>query len=125
MIKKGLLIAGFAGIALLAGTATVNAKTTAPAKESRKVQWESVRNRWPAEQVSGKIGMVDPQKDLVIVRDSHGVPFDFIVNGSTKIDAQNQQITLSDLASRKDLTASVRFIPERKGDVAKSITVQQ
>ena len=115
MSKKILVFAGVT--AMILGATAIQAKTTSPKQTGR--------NRWPTEEITGKIGMVDPAKDLVVVRDSTGVPFDLIVNNSTRIEAGTTRLTLSDLASRKDVTASVRLIPERRGDVAESIQLNR
>ena len=69
--------------------------------------------------------MVLPKKGLVVVRDSQGVPYDFEVGHSTRIVAGNEPLKLADLASRTSSSVSIRFIPERKGDVAESIKLAQ
>ncbi len=64
---------------------------------------------------------VDPQKRIVVVKDSSGVPFDMVVNRSTRIKAGDRELRLGDLSSDVNKKASVRFVPERHGDVAESI----
>lgn len=80
------------------------------------------RSAWPAETVSGTITMVDPGLKTVVVKTSDGVPFDIVVTGKTQIEGGHQKVTLQDL-QKQDLnkSVSVRFVPERRGDVARSI----
>ncbi len=65
--------------------------------------------------------MVDPKMDLVVVRDYSGVPFDFKVAPSTRIDAGAKREELSQLAPQQSV--SIRFVPEARGDIARSIQV--
>jgi hypothetical protein len=81
----------------------------------------SHRDRWPAENLSGRIAAVYPAKDLVIVKDPSGTTFDLIVSPGTRIRAGTEKLTLTDLASKTNGQVSVRYVPERKGDVAASI----
>jgi hypothetical protein len=75
--------------------------------------------RWPAENLKGTVSMVDPKMDLVVVRDSHGVPFDFRVKRSTRIDMGAKRAQLSQLAPKQSV--SVHFVPGGRGDIAQSI----
>jgi len=79
---------------------------------------------WAPQTLSGKIMMVDPAARLVVVQDSSGTPFDLMVTPRTRIEQGSRQLTLKDLAGDTNQGASVRFIPERKGDVARSIDMQ-
>ena len=65
--------------------------------------------------------MVDPAQHLVVVQDSSGIPFDMVVTGSTQIRSGNQKLTFGDLTSDINKNVSLHFIPERRGDVARSI----
>ena len=82
-----------------------------------------VLTRWAPKELKGTISMVDPQQDLVVVRDSSGVPFDFRVQRSTHIVQGRQSVGLSQLAQNE--TVDVRFIPEARGDIARQIHVQR
>ena len=73
--------------------------------------------------LSGKIIMVDTAKRIVVVRDANGVPIDMIVTPSTRIKSGEQRLKVTDLASETNQSASVKFVPERLGDVAQSIRV--
>ncbi len=79
--------------------------------------------RWPAEQISGTLSMVDINNNLLIVRDSSGTPFDFKITPSTRIDAGARREPLSQLSANDPV--SIRFIRESTGDVARSIDVRK
>ena len=80
-----------------------------------------VRGNWPSEVLSGKITNVDPDRKLVVVQTPDGVPFDMYVTGKTLIKSGDQTIALKDLTRDRNQGVSVKFIPERRGDVAESI----
>ena len=67
--------------------------------------------------------MVDPNMDLVVVRDSSGVPFDLTVSRSTKIDQGSQREELSQLMPNESV--SVHYVPEARGDIARTIQVNR
>lgn len=106
--------------ALFAATKT----TTAPNQATTAGQpAQPQAQRWPAENLKGTVSMVDPNMDLIVVRDSSGVPFDFKIAQTTRIDAGQQREHLSQLAPQQSVT--VRFVPESKGDIARTIEVGQ
>jgi hypothetical protein len=102
-------------LACAALTATAGTTSKAPAH----------RNQWPAENLSGQIDMVDPAHNLVIMKDSSGTTFDFVVIHGTRIMQNGAKLNLADLASRTNQPITVHFIPERKGDVAATIKLSQ
>jgi len=81
------------------------------------------RSVWPAETLSGKVMMVDPAQHLLVMKGPSGVPFDMTVTGSTSVRADGQRTTLSNLSSDVNQNVTVRFVPERAGDVARSVRV--
>lgn len=83
-----------------------------------------VRDRWPAENLSGKIDMVEPGKNKLFVDALNGTTFDFVVTRATKIEDGSQRLTLAQLAAKNKGQVTVHYVPERKGDVASSIEVQ-
>jgi hypothetical protein len=83
----------------------------------------AVSNAWPAETLSGKIIMVNPAQNLVVVQTPDGVPFDMDVTANTRIKAGDRPIALKDLTQDVNKPVSVRFVPERRGDVARSIKI--
>lgn len=103
--------------ALFAATKSTSAQATASTEHQNTVQ------RWPAETLKGTVSMVDPKMDLVVVRDSSGVPFDFKIARSTRIDQGAKREELSQLTPKESV--SVHFVPEAKGDVARMIQIGQ
>jgi hypothetical protein len=103
------------GPALWAATKT----TSAPAN----AEHHATMKRWGAEDLKGTISMVDPKMNLVVVRDSAGVPFDIKVARSTRIDAGAKREELSQLAPKQSV--SIHFVPEGRGDIAQKIRVNQ
>jgi hypothetical protein len=80
-----------------------------------------VRSVWPAETLSGSIVRYIPAKDLLIVKGPDGVPFDMVVNRATRVETGNQRVMLNQLSQKNGVNVSVRFVPERSGDVARTI----
>lgn len=78
---------------------------------------------WPAENLTGTIESVDPVQHLVIVK-ADGVPYDMVIGQSTRIKSGDQNLKLGDLSSDVNKSVSVRFVPEARGDVARSIQLQ-
>ena len=124
MSRTIVALCGSIAIGAFVGT-VAEAKTTASTKQTEKAQKEAIHSPWPAESLSGRIAMVDPQKRLLVVKDSSGVPFDFIVGRSTRIDSGKGRMKLPELASLQNDSVSIRYVPERKGDVAESIKLSQ
>jgi len=117
--------AGVAACAvLLAIAAPVSAKTaTTTDRSATATASRGAREAWPAETLSGTIMAVDPAQDLVIVKGADGVPFDMDVKASTRIRSGDHQLTLKDLASDQKKNVTVHFVPERAGDIARTIQV--
>jgi hypothetical protein len=79
---------------------------------------------WAPETLTGRIMMVKPAENLVVVKGPDGVPFDLMVTPSTVIRANGQRQTLKDLRADMNDGVSVRFTPEGRGDIAHSIHVK-
>lgn len=75
----------------------------------------------PAETLSGTIMMVEVQKKLLIVKASSGVPYNFVVTPATRITAGKERLKLADLSARTDKAVTVRFVPTRQGNLARSV----
>jgi hypothetical protein len=103
--------------AVLCAPALWAAKKTTPASAEHHAATE----RWAAQNLKGSVSMVDPKMDLVVVRDSAGVPFDIKITPSTRIEAGATREQLSQLAPNQSV--SVHFVPEGRGDVARTIQV--
>jgi len=93
------------------------------ASTTKKATTSATSTRWQAQDLKGTISMVDPQQDLVVVRDSSGVPFDIRVRRSTHIDKGQTPVKLSELT--KNQSVDIRYIPETRGDMARQIEVQR
>ena len=78
---------------------------------------------WPAETLSGKITIVNATDKLVVIQTKDGTPFDLMVTKRTHIGSGGQPLTLMDLSNDVNRTVSVRFVPEARGDVARSISL--
>jgi hypothetical protein len=111
--------------AALFAICSANAAVSKPTLPNKTVHTQALRSQWPPETLSGKIATVDFAKNRVVVRDTAGTPFDFVVGPSTRIKVGSAHVKLSDVASKINDTVSVRYIPERKGDIAKSIEISQ
>ena len=114
------LLAGAACALLLA--VSLPAAGTPAATHNQKAP-TAERTEWPAETLSGTIMMVNPIDHLVVVKTAGGVPFDMVVTPHTKIESGAQSVTLQDLSSDINKSVSVRFRPEGRGDVARTIQI--
>jgi hypothetical protein len=106
--------------------ATVGAAADKPAANSHRVEAteaKPLREAWPTETLSGKIMMVDAAKKLVIVTTPDGVPFDMQVTPRTHILLGGQKLTFENLNQDLQKRVSIHFVPERAGDIARSIQV--
>ena len=83
----------------------------------------ATRTAWPAETLSGKIEMVDPARKLVVVQTAGGIPFDMLLTAGTRIRSGGRSIGLDDLSADTNRNVSVRFRPEHRGDVARSMRI--
>ncbi len=114
-MQRMLLTAGLSAI--------VCASMALGASTSKTVVHHTVPVRWQAQELKGTISMVDPQQDLLVVRDSSGTPFDIQVQRSTRIRNGLSPATLSQLS--KNESVSIRYIPEARGDIARQIQLQR
>ncbi len=122
MIKTHFHALGIAACAFLL-TLPVTAAEKQPAKTPAKAtaSVKAARSAWPAETLSATIMNVDPAQRLLIVKGPDGTPFDMVVTASTRIESGSHRLKLDDLQTDANKTVSVRFVPERAGDVARSI----
>lgn len=81
--------------------------------------------RWPAENLSGQIDMVLPAQHLVVVKDSTGTTYDFVVTHGTQIEDNGSHTRLPDLESKVNAPVTVHFVPESTGDIARTIRLGQ
>jgi hypothetical protein len=57
------------------------------------------------------------------VDDSSGVPFDLTITPRTHIESGDRALSFQDLSQYQDKSVSIKFVPERRGDVAQSIRI--
>ncbi len=76
-----------------------------------------------AETISGTISIVDKDKKLVVLTGSGGVPYNFKITRSTRIQIAGKKAKLDDLAGQTNKQASVKFLPLRTGNAAQSVEV--
>jgi len=96
---------------------------TATVTAAEKSKATAERTAWPPETLAGQIMMVVPAKNLVIVKGPDGVPFDMRVTPATHIESGNHTIALKDLNQDAQKSVTVRYVPERAGDIARTIKV--
>lgn len=107
---------------LLAVTAIAGETAKAPAAKAAAAKAAGTA-AWPSETLSGKIAMVDTAAKVLVIKGSDGVPFDMHLTSSTRISSGGHRLTLNDLNRDKQKNVTVRFVPERNGDIARSIQV--
>jgi hypothetical protein len=100
------------------GTAKTPAKSTI--KTSTK---ETGHNLASAEDLSGTITSVDPSDKEVTVTGSNGVPYDFDLTHSTRVELSNKPIATTELASESHRQATIHFVPTSQGNMARSIQI--
>jgi hypothetical protein len=83
----------------------------------------AARTAWPAETLSGRIMSVDPTNNIVVVKTSDGIPFDFDLTRHTSIKSGDHSVAMKDLSADVNKNVSVTFKPEQRGDVAESMRI--
>lgn len=129
------LLALLGGASLFAKSA---AQDTSPAQESstakpsktshhaRKAGTENLTAKYAAgvQSLSGTVAMVEAQQKVVVVTDSNGTPFNFMVGKGTKIEVNGKKGTLDDLGGQSNQQVSVKYRDRLdKGLTAVSIEV--
>ncbi len=117
------LLLMFVGIsAVLAQEAKQSQKTPAATEQATPAKAPRAVLGAP-ETISGTIMMVVPEKDMLIITDSSGIPFNFLVDRQTRITLNGRRTKLAGLTSEINKSASVHFVPVRSGDIARSVVV--
>ncbi|MGH9352119.1 MAG: hypothetical protein ACRD2G_08175 [Terriglobia bacterium] len=128
------LLALLGGASLFAKSAaqdTSPAQTPAKASKTshhhaRKAGAENLTAKYAAgvQSLSGTVSMVEAQQKVVVVTDSNGTPFNFMVGKGTKIEVSGKKGTLDDLSSQTSQQVSVKYRDRLdKGLTAVSIEV--
>jgi hypothetical protein len=81
------------------------------------------KNLWPAETLSGKIELVEPGQRVVVVESADKVPYDIVITPRTRIMMGDHALTLKDLAQYRNKDVTVRFVPEGRGDMGRTINI--
>jgi hypothetical protein len=76
-----------------------------------------------AESISGKIQMVIPDQNLVVLSGPNGVPYDLKITPRTVIVVGEKRGTIESLGDQIGKTASVGFVPQRDGNYADRVEV--
>jgi hypothetical protein len=120
LFLRGFLFAALSAllIALTAGPAIAQQQEQVAKKEAAVAGALG-----PAETLSGSIMMVDAEKKILIVKSDAGAPYNFVITPATRITAEKQRLKLADLSSRVNQRVSVRFVPTRRGNIARSVEV--
>lgn len=119
-MKINLAIVAAAASVLLPAI-PLTAADSLSAKTTNKTM--AVRSVWPPETLSGQITMIDPARNLVVVQTPDGVPFDLVVTGTTRIESGRQAVSFQDLKQDTNQPVTVKFVPERSGDIARTIRI--
>jgi hypothetical protein len=121
---KTRLFLGLCGAACLAllTLPAVAAVATDNAAQNQNSQAEA-RESWPPETLTGTISMVDPSQHILVIKGHDGVPFDMVIGRSTRIESGNQRLSLSALSQDLNHQVTVRFTPEGRGDIARSVNL--
>jgi hypothetical protein len=109
-------------LALVLGSPSIAADKSAKTNHTA-VKNAVMRGAWTPQTLSGTLMSVDPDKRLVVVQTSDGVPYDLDITHATRIKSGSQAISLHDLNQDINQNVSVKLVPERRGDIATSIHV--
>jgi hypothetical protein len=105
---------------LLAMPAMRAADKPAPKAQTKSASSQGVLGQ--AETLTGSIMMVAPS-NVVVLKDSRGTTYDIVVTKATRLRLGDRPIHLKDLSTDTNKTATVKFVPERSGDIAQSIKI--
>jgi len=122
MKKLSISIVAAMSCAMLLAIPLAAADKAMPAS-ARANHAAAVRSAWPPETLTGRITMVLPGQRLLVVVDKDGIPFDMLITRKTRIISGDRPLTLNGLASDEGQAVTIRFVPERRGDVAESIHI--
>ncbi|HEY7335210.1 MAG TPA: hypothetical protein VH639_10020 [Bryobacteraceae bacterium] len=106
---------------LLALPAMQAADKPAPKVQTKPASSHGVLGQ--AETLTGSIMMVAPESTVVVLKDSQGTTYDIVVTKATRLRSGDRPIHLKDLSTDTNKTATVKFVPERSGDIAQSIRI--
>ncbi len=114
-------VAVLIGLILVAGAAQAQAQK-ATRGEPRPA--EAAAGFGVPETLSGRILMVVPDQNLLIVSGPNDVPYDFKVTPKTQIVSGSSRPTLDELKGHEGRSVVVEFVPERDGNYARRVEVR-
>jgi hypothetical protein len=101
-------------------SATSNSTAKSTPKATAKKQNHALAS---AEELSGAITAVDPSDKEVTLVGSNGVPYDFDLGKTTRVELSGQKIAASQIAGETNKQATVHFVPTARGNLADSIQI--
>ena len=123
--KMAILVACLTPTLLIAGNPTPRSPEKAAATAKEKGTAVTSERLGRSETLSGSITSFDRVHRLLIVKASTGVTYNFVVRASARITSGTQRVKSEDLASQANKQASVKFVPTRRGNIARSIDISQ
>jgi hypothetical protein len=125
--NASITLMSVAALALVFGSSALaqTKKTRSSAKKAQASKTEQMANLGfgVAESLSGKILMVVPEQNLVVISGPNDVPYDLVVSAKTVIVVGDKRGTLESLAGQIGKQVSVGFVPQRDGNHATRIEV--
>jgi hypothetical protein len=100
---------------------TAQKKAAQPAKKSSAKNKEHALAS--AEELSGTIGFVGPSDKEITLIGANGVPYDFQLSRTTKVDLAGKKIGATGLVQESHKRATIRFLPTAQGNLAKSVDI--
>jgi hypothetical protein len=124
MVRSTLRTLGALICSLLLSVPLTATEKSSPTRQNASPESANAgRSTWPAVTLKGKIILVDLAQHLIVVKDSEGVPFDLKLTSATLIRSGDQGLKLEDIRTAIDKNVSVKFTPERSGNVTTSIQI--
>lgn len=123
--RKWQLCGAVIGALLWAIPMAATVKTGPEVHKPSPVSAKAARSAWPPETLAGRIMTVDASRRLVVVESPDNVPYDMRVSPETRLLLGKQPVKLAALSSDVNRQVTVRFRPERSGDIAQLIQIQQ
>jgi hypothetical protein len=115
------------GISLAKTSGSASASQTAPKAMHLQAKAEHSKKGIvlaTPENLSGTIAAIYPSDKVISVVGSNGVPYDFRVNRRTRMEMANQKITLAELKNDLRDHATIHFVPQSNGNIARTIQIK-
>jgi hypothetical protein len=79
----------------------------------------------PAETIQGSLMWMVKEQRVIVLKAEGGVPFNFKVTATTKIEIGRKKSGFEDLDKLTDAKISVTYVPTERGNVATKIQIGQ